>query len=199
MSNSELTQRPSTLDQRARAAVRAMPAGRTQKSSAALDLARGLGWFSIGLGVAELLATGALARWLGLRGREGLLRAHGLRGIGLGLGLLTAERASTASTWMKGRLAGDAVDVATLGAALLSPQPRSGHPLAGLVAVAGVTALDRACARALSAEADAATQTTDYSSRSGLPKKPADMRGAALADFEQPDDMRVSPRAGLLH
>lgn len=199
MSNSELTHRPSKLDQRARAAVHTMPAGRTHKSSAALDLARGLGWFSIGLGVAGLLATGALARWLGLRGREELLRAHGLREIGVGLGLLTAERASSASTWMKGRLAGDAVDVATLGAALLSTERRSGHPLAGLVAVAGVAALDLACARALSAEADAARQTTDYSRRSGLPKKPADMRGAALADFEQPDDMRVSPRTGLLH
>ena len=199
MSNSELTHRPSELDRRARTVIRALPAASRQKNSAALDLARGLGWFSIGLGVAELLATAALARWLGLRGREGLLRAHGLREIGVGLGLLTADRASTASHWMKGRVAGDAVDIATLGAALLSPQPRSGHPLAGLVAVAGVTALDMACARALAAQADAARQTTDYSSRSGLPKKPADMRGAALADFDQPDDMRVSPRSGLLH
>lgn len=199
MSNSELTHRPSKLDQRARSLVRKLPAGRTQKTSAALDLARGLGWFSIGLGVAELLATSAMARWLGLRGREGLLRAHGLREIGVGIGLLTASNPDTAAAWMKGRIAGDAVDVATLGAALISPEPRSGHPLAGLVAVAGVTALDVACARALDAQADAARQTTDYSSRSGLPKKPADMRGAALSDFEQPDDMRVSPRPTLLH
>ena len=37
------------------------------------DMARGLGWFSIGLGVTELLAPGAITRPLGLRGHESLV------------------------------------------------------------------------------------------------------------------------------
>jgi len=42
-------------------------------------LAGGLGWFSIGLGLLELTAAGPLARGLGMRGQENLLRAYGLR------------------------------------------------------------------------------------------------------------------------
>ena len=31
----------------------------------------------------------------------------------------------------------------------------------------------------------------DYSDRSGFPKSPQEMRGAALKDFEKPEDMRT--------
>ena len=41
--------------------------------------ARFLGWFSIGLGVAELIAPGALNRSLGMREHNSLVRAFGLR------------------------------------------------------------------------------------------------------------------------
>jgi hypothetical protein len=36
----------------------------------ALSMARGLGWFSLGLGVAEMLAPRALTRGLGMEGNE---------------------------------------------------------------------------------------------------------------------------------
>ena len=45
------------------------------------QLARGLGWFSIGLGLTEIAAAPILARTLGLVGKEGLIRAYGLREI----------------------------------------------------------------------------------------------------------------------
>ena len=49
--------------------------------------------------------------------------------------------------------------------------------------------IDLACARALSRRPPA--PTADYSGRSGWPLPPADMRGAALEDFEPPHDMRI--------
>ena len=41
----------------------------------ALGLAQGLGWFSIGLGVAELVAPEQLARFLGMEEHTQLIRA----------------------------------------------------------------------------------------------------------------------------
>ena len=42
-----------------------------------LALAQGLGWFSIGLGVAELVAPEQLARFLGMEEHTKLIRAYG--------------------------------------------------------------------------------------------------------------------------
>lgn len=64
-----------------------------------------------------------------------------------------------------------------------------------MAAVAGVTALDVACACSLQQEANAASQTTDYSHRSGTGGPAEQMRGAALPTFTQPPDMRVSPNS----
>ena len=50
-------------------------------------LAQGLGWFSIGLGLAELLAPGNLARFLGMEERTELIRVYGMREIATGLGI----------------------------------------------------------------------------------------------------------------
>lgn len=194
MSNPELTGRPSALDRKARKLVRAASPHGQRHRSASMALARGLGWFSIGLGLVELLATRRLAGAVGLRGQEDVLRLHGLRELGVGLGLLASSRPGTASALMWSRVAGDAIDVATLGAAIASPRPRQGHPVMALAAVAGVTTLDVVCARRLQVQADGASQTTDYSDRAGLPHAPDAMRGAALDTFEQPADMRASPR-----
>jgi uncharacterized membrane protein len=105
------------------------------------NLARFLGWFSLGLGAAELLAPGMVGRLIGVRpGPRGrtLVRAMGLREIGAGLGLLANPRSKE---WMGARVAGDAIDLALLGAALT----RSSSPCRTLLAtgaVMGVTALD---------------------------------------------------------
>ena len=56
----------------------------------ARTLARGLGWFSLGLGLIELLSARPLARHVGLgepdRPAGGLVRAYGLREIVTGAG-----------------------------------------------------------------------------------------------------------------
>ena len=109
-------------------------------------LARGLGYFSIGLGLAELLAPKAVGRMIGLEDRPGLLRLYGLREITAGLGILTQ---SQPTGWVWSRVAGDALDLATLGAAFASKQDKRGRVAAATAAVAGVAALDVICSRKL--------------------------------------------------
>jgi hypothetical protein len=46
---------------------------------AAIALAQGLGWFSVGLGLAEMLAPRKLSEQLGMQSNEALLRFHGAR------------------------------------------------------------------------------------------------------------------------
>lgn len=151
------------------------------------SIARGLGWFSIGLGLAEILMPRTMARGLNLRGREPLLVLYGLREIATGIGLLAATHRTP---WMWGRVAGDALDIATL-ASHMQPGRRLG-PAIGLAAVAGVTAVDVASATALTArDRRRARSNIDYSDRSGFPRPAAQMRGAALADFKTPDDLRA--------
>ena len=111
----------------------------------AMALARGLGWFSIGLGLAEVLAPHALARGLGMPARAGLLRAYGVREIGAGIGALTAR---DPTPWIQARAAGDALDLATLAAAYPGNR-RRGAVLLAVAAVLGATLLDAACADAL--------------------------------------------------
>jgi hypothetical protein len=201
MANPELTRAPSAFDEKAKALVRKLAPTSGQRISATRKLARGLGWFSIGLGLVELLATRRLARMVGLRGRESLVWAYGLREVASGVGILASASPKGQAAGVWSRVGGDVVDLATLGAAASRPNPPDARPVAAIVAVAGVAALDLACARTLDLEAQAAEATTDYSDRIGMPSSPEQMRGAALDTFVQPRDMRVSPevREGALH
>ncbi|MGI9114489.1 MAG: cyclase/dehydrase [Chthoniobacterales bacterium] len=113
-------------------------------SSQNLDkLATGLGWFSIALGAAEILAPRALSRLIGFKPRSLLLPALGLREITSGLGIL--NKRGTAG-WLWSRVAGDAMDLALLGAARLSNDADENRVDAAGAAVLGVTALDIYCA-----------------------------------------------------
>jgi len=79
------------------------------------SMARGLGWFSIGLGLAEVLAPRALTRGLGMEGNEQLVQAYGLREIATGIGILSSDQPAP---WIWGRVGGDALDMATLAGGL---------------------------------------------------------------------------------
>jgi hypothetical protein len=148
-------------------------------------LATQLGWFSIALGAAELLATRPLTRALGMHGQERLVRAYGVREIATGIGILTS---TNPGPWLWGRVAGDALD---LGAMALA-YPRSNRPasLAFAIAnVAGVTALDVMCAQQLNTIAERQEfPARDYSDRSGFPMGLEASRGAAQ-DAPLPADM----------
>ncbi|MDB5650591.1 MAG: hypothetical protein JWL62_2111 [Hyphomicrobiales bacterium] len=138
-------------------------------------MAKGLGWFSIGLGVAELLAPREITRFLGLEGHETLVRSFGLRELGNGYGLLTAQ---DPTPWMWGRVGGDAIDLASLSLGIDRENPQRDNVIRAAVAVAGVTALDLYCAQELEA-CRRIEEAPDYASRSGFPRGQGVARGIA--------------------
>jgi hypothetical protein len=142
-------------------------------------LARGLGWFSVALGAAELLMPGALNRSLGMREHNTLVRGFGLREIAAGLGILLAR---DPTPWVWSRVAGDALDLASLASSLDSDNPRRGSAVAAFLSVAAVTAMDVFCARSLGTQiAYRELPRRDYSDRSGFRNGADQMRGAANA------------------
>jgi hypothetical protein len=153
--------------------------------TAADNLARGLGWFSIGLGLTELIAASRLARTFGLDGSETLIRAFGIRELGAGLATLSTEK--KAGLWS--RVVGDAMDLMTLLTALNSPLRQRENVKLALLAVAGVTALDVVGALALSAQERRDDEPKDMRGRSGYPKGIGASRAVAR-DFNVPRDMR---------
>jgi hypothetical protein len=79
--------------------------------------------------------------------RHGLLRLFGVREIASGIGLLTQERKGP---WIWARVAGDALDLATLGSAALSSRnPKRGNAALAIASVAPIVALDVAAGRRL--------------------------------------------------
>jgi uncharacterized membrane protein len=106
-------------------------------------LANGLGWLSIALGLAEILAPRALARLIGVRHHPVLFAALGLREITSGLGILSQRRPAG---WLWSRVAGDVMDLSLLGTAFVSEDAEDHRVEAAAAAVAGVTVLDAMCA-----------------------------------------------------
>jgi uncharacterized membrane protein len=115
------------------------------------QLARGLGWFSIGLGLAEAVVPGRVAKLIGVHKDHNLLiRALGVRELAHGIGILSQKR-PVEGVWS--RVGGDAIDFACIGAAFLSPETKRGRLAAATAAVAGVALLDVLCAQQLSRSA----------------------------------------------
>ena len=116
-----------------------------------LRLSRFLGWFSIALGLAQILAGRSLARTIGMRRHTGLFRAFGVREVANGVAIL-ANPAS--APLLMARVAGDAMDLAVLaGTKVYGPRERANAKWA-IAAVAGITLLDLMCAARLSTEDD---------------------------------------------
>jgi hypothetical protein len=103
------------------------------------ELARFLGWFSVGLGSTQLAAPRALCRLIGADA-DGLapkvMRLMGARELTQGIGILARARPTT---WMWSRVAGDALDVSLVAlTAVRNPgrRARAAFALANLVPVA---------------------------------------------------------------
>ena len=121
-------------------------------SSSAKRLAKGLGWFSIGLGLAELLAPRAIANISGVSNKHtGLIRLYGLREIGAGITIF-ARKHPTEGVWS--RVVGDALDLTSLGVAATNPEAKLGRVAFATANVLAVTALDVMCAMQLSSSAN---------------------------------------------
>lgn len=148
--------------------------GSNSSLSGADALVRGIGLFSIALGVAELVAPGKIARTFGLEGKENLLRAYGLREIGAGIGTLSTD--PQPALWL--RVGGDVLDMATLafGARSSDGETRN-NALIGIAAVAGIAALDALAASLMGKRGGVRPPPADFSDRSGLPKGVEASRG----------------------
>lgn len=101
-------------------------------------LSTSLGWFSVGLGLAELLAPGKLAKFLGVEGNEGLLRALGARELANGIAVLSDTEKPQ---YLWARVGGDAIDLALLTSAMVNSR-KKGNVAIAIANVAAVTALD---------------------------------------------------------
>lgn len=148
--------------------------GSNSSLTASDALVRGIGLFSLGLGVAEIVAPGKIAKAIGLEGKENLLRAYGAREIGAGIGTLSIN--PVPALWA--RFGGDFVDLATVawGARKADgEQKRNAMIAAG--AVAGIAALDAFAAVMMGKRGGVRPPPADYSDRTGLPKGLAASRG----------------------
>ena len=146
-----------------------MHQGRSKSVNEAL--ACGLGFFSIALGVTEIAFPQMVARVSGARVSPNVIRLYGVREIVTGVGLLMAWNRAP---WLWGRVAGDALDIASV------------RKPAAMAALAGVTALDIAAATAVTREENRPPpRLFDYSDRSGFPRPAHEMRGAARAKKER--------------
>jgi hypothetical protein len=150
------------------------------------QIARGLGWFSLALGVVELMAPGTLTRALGLQGKETLVRAYGAREMMAGISTLSMDK----PVGLASRIAGDLVDIATLLPALNRHNPKRGNAILALIAVGAVTVVDCiAFAGTANDRSRNRGQVRDYSHRSGLPRGVEASRGLAR---EQSAAMRAA-------
>jgi hypothetical protein len=155
----------------------------------ALMVARGLGWFSIGLGLAECLMPQTVSRAVGVQGKETVIQAFGVREILTGVGILMSR---DPEPWLWGRVAGDVADLGVLSTGLQPDNPHRGGTKVALLAVGQVTAVDIACASALAHyRVRASRPAIDYGDRAGFPKSARAMRGVALADFDMPNEYRT--------
>lgn len=169
-------------------------------------LARGLGYFSLALGVAEMVAPGKIAKTFGLEGKEGLLRAFGAREIASGVGALSAD--PQPALWS--RVAGDVIDMATLALGSKAQNADTKRNVwVGIAAVAGVAALDAFAASLAAKRGGERPPPADYSDRSGFPKgveaargyyRQKQERGPAVAHHDARDDKKSGearkPKAG---
>src|SRR3984957_1768228 len=106
----------------------------------AAKLARGLGWFSIALGAAAVLAPRTFGSVAGVgRGTGSLMRSTGVRELATGVGILSQRNPAP---WLWSRVVGDVVDLAVLGTGLRPGNPGRGRAAFSFAAVAGILALD---------------------------------------------------------
>jgi len=108
-------------------------------------LGAGLGWFSIGLGLAAITAPRVVARLIGTPDKPAVFRMVGIREIIGGIGLVAQPEAPI---WRWMRVVGDVMDLAILRGSLRSGESDPRRLRTAIGAVAGVAAVDLAAGAA---------------------------------------------------
>lgn len=135
--------------QHPRAGVNDAPRIRRARDGDGDALASVLGWFSVGLGLAQLAGPARLARLVGADDDEqttSLMRLLGMRELASGIGILSSQRPAA---WMNARVGGDLMDLALLAPLMRRDHPERSRAALAAAAVAGVGVLDAICARRL--------------------------------------------------
>jgi uncharacterized membrane protein len=146
------------------------------------QLARGLAFFSIGLGMAELLVPRGVASICGIsKPNTKLIRLFGAREIASGIAILNTSENPEAAVWS--RVAGDAMDLACLGKAMASSTAMKGRVAFATAGVLAVTALDVMCAKGCRTENGTASDST--SRRSLIIGRSAQDLYTVWRDFER--------------
>lgn len=101
--------------------------------------AKSLGLFSIGLGLAEVLASKQLAKLIGVKNRPAVFAALGAREILSGIGILAQRRPAG---WLWSRVIGDVMDLSLLGVAFTDRSNDQERVEAAAGAVGGVLIAD---------------------------------------------------------
>jgi uncharacterized membrane protein len=120
-----------------------------EQRTSSQQFTNGLGWFSIGLGLAEIATPNVVADLIGVRHdskTRKILRFYGARELVAGIGILSQ---SNPSGWLWARVAGDLLDLSSLGKAMASDENARGRAMAATAAVVGVTVADARCAMQL--------------------------------------------------
>src|SRR4051812_41169438 len=106
------------------------------------SLAQFLGWFSLGLGSAQLLAPKLMCRVVGASGdgiSHSVMRVLGARELTQGVGILTRPRPTG---WLWSRVAGDGLDLSLLGLTALKNPHHRGRTAFAIANVVAVTVPD---------------------------------------------------------
>jgi uncharacterized membrane protein len=129
----ELTRQSNGVD-------RARPRG--LRNNGAERAAKGLGWFSLGLGAAQIFSPSQVARLIGAPDNaqtRSTLLAIGLREVASGLGILSQRQPAG---WVWGRVVGDLIDIALLTRNFNAKRAVKSRTTYATAAVVGVTLLD---------------------------------------------------------
>jgi uncharacterized membrane protein len=127
------------------------------------DLGRSLGWFSVALGIGELVAPKAVARLVGARPTTAAklaIRLAGLRELGTGAAILMMPNRPLPLAL---RAVGDAIDLGLLGLAATQRRARGGRLAITAAAVAGIAALDVAASMRSARQLEAANHPVVFS------------------------------------
>jgi uncharacterized membrane protein len=144
--------RAASSETQPRHAARHYPRRREVPGFDGTTLAQALGWFSVAVGVAAVLAPRTFGSLSGIgRNSRGVVRSIGVRELATGVGILSQRNSAS---WLWSRALGDVIDLAVLAEGVGSGDTaRRGRAAASFVAVAGVLAVDALAASHLTKHA----------------------------------------------